>query len=114
MSVDVRPTVEAVWRMESARITAAVAHVVNDFGLAEDLAQDALIQAMEQWSRDGVPDRPGAWLTTTAKRRAIDHVRREVNLAGKLEQVGRSEELRVADGAEAEFDLAGEDLRDDL
>src|SRR5689334_2135853 len=90
-SDDVRRTLEAVWRMEAAKVTAVVARLVHDVGLAEDLAQDAFVQALEQWPRDGIPRTPGAWLTATARRRAIDRIRREVNLAGKLQQV-RSEE----------------------
>ncbi|MDR7276105.1 RNA polymerase sigma factor [Catenuloplanes atrovinosus] len=69
-------TVEAVWRLESARIVAALVRVVRDVGLAEELAQDALVTALERWPVDGVPDNPGAWLMTVARRRAIDHVRR--------------------------------------
>jgi RNA polymerase sigma factor (sigma-70 family) len=110
----VRRTLEAVWRMEAAKVTAVVARVVGDVGLAEDLAQDAFVQALEQWPRDGIPDKPGAWLTSTARRRAIDRIRRDVNLASKLQQVGRAEELRVADLAEANFDAALEDIDDDV
>ncbi|MDP9794352.1 RNA polymerase sigma factor (sigma-70 family) [Catenuloplanes nepalensis] len=69
-------TVEAVWRLESARIVAALTRVVHDVGLAEELAQDALVTALERWPADGVPDNPGAWLMTVAKRRALDHLRR--------------------------------------
>lgn len=82
--------VEAVFRIESARIIAAAARIVRDVGLAEELAQDALVAALEQWPRDGVPDNPGAWLTATAKRRAIDLVRRREVYARKLAEVGRS------------------------
>jgi RNA polymerase sigma factor (sigma-70 family) len=110
----VRRTVEAVWRMEAAKVTAVVARVVGDVGLAEDLAQDAFVQALEQWPRDGVPDKPGAWLTSTARRRAIDRIRRDVNLASKLQQVGHAEELRAADTAEADFDAALDDIDDDV
>ncbi|MER7672581.1 RNA polymerase sigma factor [Kitasatospora sp. NPDC096128] len=84
--------VEAVFRIESARIIAAAARIVRDVGLAEELAQDALVAALEQWPRDGVPDNPGAWLTATAKRRAIDLVRRREVYARKLAEVGRSSE----------------------
>ncbi|MHA3835417.1 RNA polymerase sigma factor [Terrabacter sp. AAH1] len=100
--------------MEAAKVTAVVARVVGDVGLAEDLAQDAFVQALEQWPRDGIPSKPGAWLTSTARRRAIDRIRRDVNLAGKLQQVGHMEELRVADLAEADFDAALEDIDDDV
>ncbi|MFM6850721.1 MAG: RNA polymerase sigma factor [Terrabacter sp.] len=100
--------------MEAAKVTAVIARVVGDVGLAEDLAQDAFVQALEQWPRDGIPSRPGAWLTATARRRAIDRIRRDVNLASKLQQVGHMEELRVADLAEADFDAALEDIDDDV
>ena len=110
----VRRTVEAVWRMEAAKVTAVVARVVGDVGLAEDLAQDAFVQALEQWPRVGVPDNPGAWLTSTARRRAIDRIRRDVNLASKLQQVGHAEQLRAADTAEADFDAALADIDDDV
>jgi len=95
-------------------VTAVVARVVGDVGLAEDLAQDAFVQALEQWPRDGIPTKPGAWLTSTARRRAIDRIRRDVNLASKLQQVGHLEELRVAELAEGDFDAALEDIDDDV
>ncbi|MFG2229358.1 RNA polymerase sigma factor [Streptomyces sp. NPDC048723] len=82
--------VEAVFRIESARIIACVARVVRDVGIAEEIAQDALVAALEQWPRTGVPDRPGAWLMTTAKHRAIDLVRRKETYARKLAEVGRT------------------------
>jgi RNA polymerase sigma factor (sigma-70 family) len=77
-------TVEAVWRIESARLTASLARTVNDLDLAEDLAQDALIAALEQWPESGVPDKPGAWLLAVARRRAVDTIRRQANLRRKL------------------------------
>jgi RNA polymerase sigma factor (sigma-70 family) len=82
-------TVEAVWRIESARLTATLARTVNDLGLAEDLAQDALIAALEQWPESGVPDKPGAWLLAVARRRAVDTIRRQVNLERKLALIAR-------------------------
>ncbi|QEU82003.1 RNA polymerase sigma factor [Streptomyces subrutilus] len=82
--------VEAVFRIESARIIAGVARIVRDVGIAEELAQDALVAALEQWPRTGVPDRPGAWLTATAKNRAVDLVRRRETYARKLAEVGRT------------------------
>ncbi|MDN5767616.1 MAG: sigma-70 family RNA polymerase sigma factor [Humibacillus sp.] len=100
--------------MEAAKVTAVIARLVGDVGLAEDLAQDAVVQAIEQWPRDGIPDNPGAWLTATARRRAIDRIRRDVNLAAKLELVGHAEELRVAELAEGDFDAALEDIDDDV
>ena len=83
-------TVEAVFRIESARIIAGVARIVRDVGIAEELAQDALVAALEQWPESGVPDRPGAWLMATAKHRAIDLVRRKETYARKLAEVGRT------------------------
>lgn len=91
---------DAVWRAESARIVAGVARVVRDVGLAEELAHDALVAALEQWPAEGVPDNPGAWLAATARRRAIDTVRREQTFARKAEEVGRAESHRVAPEAE--------------
>ncbi|MFJ3227858.1 RNA polymerase sigma factor [Streptomyces sp. NPDC086783] len=81
--------VDTIFRMESARIIAGVARVVRDVGIAEELAQDALVAALEQWPREGVPDNPGAWLMTTARRRAVDLVRRRERYARKLAEVGR-------------------------
>ncbi|GGR38622.1 RNA polymerase subunit sigma-24 [Streptomyces roseolus] len=83
-------TLETVFRMESARIIATVTRIVRDVGIAEEIAQDALVAALERWRRDGVPDRPGAWLTATAKHRAVDLVRRRETYARKLAEVGRS------------------------
>ncbi|MFI6937757.1 RNA polymerase sigma factor [Streptomyces sp. NPDC050418] len=82
--------VEAVFRIESARIIATVTRVVRDVGIAEELAQDALISALEQWPREGIPDNPAGWLMTTARRRAIDLVRRKETYARKLAEVGRT------------------------
>ncbi|MFE0099941.1 RNA polymerase sigma factor [Streptomyces sp. NPDC059009] len=108
----VRTTVEAVFRIESARIIAGVAHIVRDVGIAEELAQDALVAALEQWPAAGVPDRPGAWLMTTAKRRAIDLVRRKETYARKLAEVGRTlEDVPPPDLADA-GDI--DDIDDDL
>jgi len=82
--------VEAVYRIESARIIAGTARIVRDVGIAEEIAQDALVAALEQWPEDGVPDRPGAWLMATAKHRAIDLVRRRETYARKLAEAGRA------------------------
>ncbi|MFJ3219132.1 RNA polymerase sigma factor [Kitasatospora sp. NPDC086801] len=87
---DAAVAVETVFRIESARIIAGVARIVRDVGIAEELAQDALVAALEQWPQSGIPDNPGAWLTATAKRRAIDLVRRREVYARKLAEVGRS------------------------
>ena len=95
--------IEAVWRIESARLIAGLARIVRDVGLAEDLAQDALVAALEQWPESGVPDNPGAWLMATAKHRAIDRLRRGETLQRKQEELGRELELRP-DGASADLD----------
>jgi RNA polymerase sigma factor (sigma-70 family) len=84
----VQRTVEAVWRIESARLVAALARVTGDVGLAEDLAQDALVAALEQWPSGGVPDSPGAWLTAVARRRYVDGVRRAVTFERKAAELG--------------------------
>src|SRR3954463_3073821 len=81
--------VDAVWRIESARLIAGLARMVGDVGLAEDLAQDALVAALEKWPQSGVPDNPGAWLMATAKNRAIDRLRREKNYERKREELAR-------------------------
>jgi RNA polymerase sigma factor (sigma-70 family) len=111
---DFHHTVEAIWRIESAKVIARVARIVGDIGLAEDLAQDALVIALEQWPESGIPDNPGAWLTATAKHRAIDRVRRNVTLEGKVEELGRELQLRQA-ATRVEFDTVIEDdIGDDL
>lgn len=81
-------TIEAVWRMESARLIATLARMVRDVGLAEDLAQDALLAALETWPKSGIPAKPGAWLMTTAKNRAIDRIRRDQRLHQKITEIG--------------------------
>ena len=81
--------IDAVWRIESARLIAGLARIVRDVGLAEDLAQDALVAALEQWPESGIPDNPGAWLMATAKHRAIDLMRRDADLQRKHEEIGR-------------------------
>jgi len=86
---DIRRRIEAVWRIEAARLIAGLARVVRDVGLAEDLAQDALVAALEQWPKDGVPDNPGAWLMAVARRRGVDTIRRRVTLERKVEELGR-------------------------
>ncbi|MFJ2831866.1 RNA polymerase sigma factor [Streptomyces sp. NPDC087263] len=86
---DAAVTVETIFRIESPRVIAGVTRIVRDVGIAEELAQDALVAALEQWPRDGVPDNPGAWLTAAAKHRAIDLVRRRERYARKLEEIGR-------------------------
>ncbi|MTD56980.1 sigma-70 family RNA polymerase sigma factor [Amycolatopsis pithecellobii] len=86
---DTHRAIDAVWRIESAKIVGALTRMVRDIGLAEELAQDALVAALEQWPEAGVPGNPGAWLMTTAKRRAIDRIRRDRTLARKQEELGR-------------------------
>ncbi|QIY77178.1 RNA polymerase sigma factor [Streptomyces sp. RLB1-33] len=104
--------VETIFRIESPRIIAGVSRIVRDVGIAEELAQDALVAALEQWPRDGVPDNPGAWLTTTAKRRAIDLVRRREQYARKLEEVGR--DLSVTAPHHLDEPSDPDDIDDDL
>ena len=87
MQDDVRRTIDAVWRIESARLIAGLARLVGDVGLAEDLAQDALVAALEQWPAEGVPQNPGAWLMATAKRRGIDQLRRNPMLDRKHQEL---------------------------
>jgi RNA polymerase sigma factor (sigma-70 family) len=81
--------IEAVWRIESTRVIASLARIVRDVGLAEELAQDALVAALEKWPESGIPDKPGAWLMATAKHRALDHFRRNKLLERKHEEIGR-------------------------
>ena len=88
-------TIEAVWRIESAALIAGLARIVRDVGLAEDLAQDALVAALERWPQSGVPDNPGAWLMATAKNRAIDALRRQARLERKQEELARSARERA-------------------
>src|SRR5205809_4813712 len=80
-------TIDAVWRIESARLIARLARMVRDVGLAEDLAHDALVAALEQWPESGIPDNPAAWLMATAKHRALDHLRRNKLLERKHEEL---------------------------
>jgi RNA polymerase sigma factor (sigma-70 family) len=113
MTGDVHRTIETIWRMEAAKIIAALARRVGDVGLAEDLAQDALLVALEKWPRTGIPHNPGAWLMATAKHRAIDHLRHRTMATGKHAQIGR--ELEVAQAATGDFvDAVADDIDDDL
>src|SRR6266702_3559399 len=93
MATDTHRAIEAVWRIESPRLIAGLVRIVRDVGLAEELAQDALVAALEQWPESGVPDKPGAWLMGTAKHRAIDQLRRKAVLERKQEQLGRELEV---------------------
>jgi RNA polymerase sigma factor (sigma-70 family) len=110
-SADVTRTVEAVWRIESARLIAGIAHLVRDVALAEDLAQEALVAALEQWPESGVPDNPGAWLMATAKHRGIDRLRRAEVHRRKTEELGRDAELRSP--ADDDLAAAADDPFDD-
>jgi RNA polymerase sigma-70 factor (ECF subfamily) len=107
---DVRRTIEAVWRIESARLIAGAARLVRDVGLAEDLAQEALVAALEEWPRAGVPKNPGAWLMATAKHRGIDRMRRADIHQRKIEELGREAELRP----QAEEPAVDDPFDDDL
>jgi len=99
---DLQRTIDAVWRIESPRLIAGLTRMVRDVGLAEDLAQDALVVALEKWPQSGVPDNPGAWLMATAKHRAIDLFRRGETLQEKQEQITHRLEQDLADGASAD------------
>ena len=111
---DVNRTIEAVWRIESAKLIAGIARIVHDVGVAEDLAQDALVAALEQWPKSGVPDNPGAWLMATAKHRAIDQLRRSTLIQRKHEQLvpelEAQQERAVPDLDAAIDDHVGDDL----
>ena len=114
ISTDTHRAIDAVWRIESARIIAGLTRIVRDIGIAEELAQDALVAALEQWPASGIPDNPGAWLMSTAKHRAIDHWRRNKLLERKHEELGRElemqQELSVPDLNAAIDDTVGDDL----
>ena len=118
MHSGVHQAIATVWRLESARITACVARVVRDIGVAEELAQDALVAALEHWPKDGVPDNPAAWLMTTAKRRALDHLRhrqmadaRHEDIAADMEALGAN---HVPDFVDALDEARQDDIGDDL
>jgi RNA polymerase sigma factor (sigma-70 family) len=108
---DAHGAIDAVWRIESPRLIAGLTRIVRDVGLAEDLAQDALVAALEQWPESGVPDNPGAWLMATAKHRAIDRLRRDQRLDQKHQELGRAQqEMAMADLATATDSDAHDDL----
>ena len=112
-AADTHRTIDAVWRIESPRLIAGLVRMVRDVGVAEDLAQDALVAALEQWPESGIPDNPGAWLMATAKHRAIDRFRRNTRLERKLDEFGRelaSKEMAVPDLVSALDDEVGDDL----
>ncbi|PYX28583.1 MAG: RNA polymerase subunit sigma-24 [Acidobacteria bacterium] len=112
-TTDTHRATDAVWRIESPRLIAGLTRIVRDVGVAEDLAQDALVAALEQWPKSGVPDNPGAWLMATAKHRAIDRLRRSQLLERKHEELGRElevKEMTVPDLEGALDDNVGDDL----
>ncbi len=106
--------IDAVWRIESARLIAGLARIVGDIGVAEDLAQDALVAALEQWPESGVPDNPGAWLMATAKHRAIDQLRRQKMQGRKHEHLGRELEERQVSPESALAAAIDDHVGDDL
>src|SRR6202163_3980346 len=122
-ATDTHRAIDAVWRMESPRLIAGLTRIVRDVGVAEDLAQDALVAALEQWPESGVPDNPGAWLMAAAKHRAIDHFRRNTRLERKHEELGRegvvqkigAREVRDGEAQMSDIEAAlDDDVGDDL
>ena len=111
---DIHRTIDAVWRIESARLIASLTRLVHDVGQAEDLAQGALVAALEQWPQTGIPEKPGAWLMATAKHQAIDQIRRNVRLERKTEEMGRDLEREQKLGIPALEAEPDEDMGDDL
>ena len=111
---DTHRTIDAVWRIESARLIAGLTRIVRDVGLAEELAQDALVAALEQWPESGVPRNPGAWLMATAKHRAIDQLRRNKLAGRKHEEFGREieaqQQMAALNADAAADDPVGDDL----
>ena len=113
MEASARAAIDAVWRIESPALIAGLTRMVRDVGLAEDLAQDALVAALEKWPASGIPDNPGAWLMTAAKHRAIDHLRRNARLETKLAELApeiAEKEQAVPDYVTAIDDNVGDDL----
>src|SRR5436305_14282954 len=111
---DTHAAIDAVWRIESPKLIAGLARLVRDVAVAEDLAQDALVAALQQWPESGAPDNPGAWLMAAAKHRAIDHLRRARRLERKHEEIGRTRASEQPD-ATPEVDAALDDpVGDDL
>ena len=110
---DTHRAIEAVWRIESARLIAGLTRIVRDVGAAEDLAQDALVIALERWPQTGIPNNPGAWLMATAKHRAIDRLRRIKLSERKHEELGREFEAQQ-ERAVVDLDAALDDVGDDL
>src|SRR6266850_4245155 len=107
-AADTHRAIDAVWRIESPRLIAGLTRIVRDVGVAEELAQDALVVALQQWPESGVPDNPGAWLMATAKYRAIDLVRRNKRLERKHEELGQKFAADQANAA-PDFDASLDD-----
>src|SRR5260370_33090897 len=109
---DVPKAIEAVWKIETTRLIAAIARVTHDIGIAEELAQDALVTALELWPEEGIPENPGAWLMTAAKRRAIDSLRRGRMLVQKHEEIARElewQQQHLGDALEHSLDQVIDD-----
>lgn len=113
-ATDTHLAIDAVWRIESPKITAALTRMVRDIGVAEDLAQDALVAALEQWPRDGVPANPGAWLMTAAKHRAIDYFRRSQLLDRKHEALGREVQAGEIFASRLQMEILDASFDDDI
>ena len=113
-ATDIHRTIDAVWRIESARLIATLARMLRDVGLAEELAQDALVAALEKWPESGVPDQPGAWLMATAKHRAIDRLRRSKLQQRKHEEIARELEAEQEHADDAHLDALDDPFGDDL
>jgi RNA polymerase sigma-70 factor (ECF subfamily) len=113
-ATDIHRAIDAVWRIESPRLIGGLTRIVRDIGVAEDLAQDALVAALEQWPESGVPDNPGAWLMAAAKHRAIDHFRRNTRLERKHEELGRELDARQMSTAKVQMNHIEAALDDDV
>ena len=113
-ATDTHRAIDAVWRIEAPRLIAGLGRIVRDVGLAEELAQDALVAALKRWPESGVPDNPGAWLMAAAKHRAIDRLRRSKLLQRKHEELGRELEVQQEMAARDLGDALDDDIGDDL
>ncbi|MEP6619680.1 MAG: RNA polymerase sigma factor [bacterium] len=113
-NTDTHRAIDAVWRIESAKLIAGLTRIVRDVGVAEELAQDALLLALEKWPESGVPDKPGAWLMATAKHRAIDLVRRRTVFDRKQDEIGREMDAQYATSVPDIHDAIDDDIGDDL
>lgn len=114
MDNNIQRTIDAVWRIESAKLIAALTRQVGDVGLAEDLAHDALVAALEQWPDEGVPEKPGAWLMTVAKRRAVDRIRRDQTAARKYAELGHQQTVAQEQALIAGDDQLIDDVREQI